>query len=146
MTHNELPPAARKECTMFSKRFRVLRLATYSALSMLAALGVAGTSMAQIVASDFAASPDVYKIRAENDQYRVVEGIWKPGQRDQFHAHPAMGYYWATDCSVRLHLPEGTNRDATLSAGTAGVQVAVASHSVENVGKADCKIVMFESK
>ena len=34
------------------------------------------------------ASPDVYKILAENDQMRVIEATWKPGQKDNFHSHP----------------------------------------------------------
>ena len=131
---------------MHSKRGREWRLATYSVLSTLAALGATGTSLAQVVAPDFAASPDVYKVSAESDQYRIVEGTWKPGQRDQFHSHPAMLYYWVTDCSVRFHLPGGASRDAMVPAGEAGVQTTVASHSVENVGKSECKIVMFESK
>ena len=76
----------------------------------LAAFGVAGTSMAQFVGRDFIASPGVYKVVAENDQYRIVEGTWKPGQRDQIHSHPAMLWYWTTDCSIRFHQPDGMSR------------------------------------
>ena len=106
----------------------------------------AGATIAQAVAPDFAAAPEVYKVRGENDQFRVVEGVWKPGQRDAFHSHPAMGYYWLSDCSARIHLPVGGYREVTFSAGTAGTQAPVASHSFENIGKSDCRIVMFEHK
>jgi quercetin dioxygenase-like cupin family protein len=95
---------------------------------------------------DHVASPEVYRVRAETDQHRLVVGTWKPGQRDAFHSHPAMVYYWVTDCVVRFHMPEGQSRDMTLSAGTAGVQAPVASHAVENIGTTECKVVMFEAK
>lgn len=131
---------------MLKMGVRVLRFMVYGVLSGLAAFGVTGICKAQVVAPDFTASPDVYKVRAGNDKYRIIEGTWKPGQRDQFHSHPAMLWYWVTDCSVRFHLPDGASRDATVAAGEAGVQEPVASHSVENVGKSECKIVMFESK
>ncbi len=59
---------SRKETIMFNRRVRA------SVLSASAALGVAGASIAQVVPPDFKASPDVYKVLAENDQYRLVEG------------------------------------------------------------------------
>ena len=107
---------------------------------------VAGASTGQVVAPDFTASPDVYKVRAENEQYRVVEGTWKPGQRDAFHSHPAMLYYWVTPCSLRAYLPDGATREFSVVAGQAGSQAPIASHAVENVSTSECKIVMFESK
>jgi hypothetical protein len=131
---------------MRNRKVGMLRVCAHDALFALAAFATTGAATAQVVAPDYAASPDVYKVRAQNDQHRVVEGIWKPGQRDQFHSHPAMGYYWVTDCSARIHLPEGGYRDLTISAGTSGVQAPVVSHAVENVGKAECRIVMFELK
>lgn len=130
----------RKETIMFNTRVRA------SILSALAALGVASASIAQVVPPDFKASPDVYKVRAENDQYRLVEGTWKPGQQDRFHSHPWMLWYWVTDCSATAHFPDGTTRSITVAAGESGVQEPIASHSLENVGKSQCKIVMFESK
>jgi quercetin dioxygenase-like cupin family protein len=111
-----------------------------------AAMGASGASMAQEVGRDFVAAPDVYKVRSENDQLRMVDGTWQPGQRDAFHSHPAMGYYWVTGCALRFHLPNGVTRDDTVAIGQAGVQAPIASHSVENLGKTECRIVMFESK
>lgn len=131
---------------MFSTRFGNSLGSTVGALSVWASLAAAGACIAQTPAPDFEASPEVYKVRGENDKFRVVEGTWKPGQRDQFHSHPAMGYYWLTDCNARIHLPEGGYRDLNLSAGTSGTQAPVYSHAVENIGKSDCRIVMFEQK
>lgn len=131
---------------MSSRKVKAIRLAILGVFSALATLGVAVTSMAQVVPRDFTASPDVYRVRAENAEYRIVEGTWKPGQRDQVHSHPAMLSYWLTDCSLRWHMPDGAVRDITVSAGQSGSQGPVASHAVENMGKSECKIVMFEAK
>ena len=109
-------------------------------------VSVAGASTGQRLAPDFAASPEVYKALAENEQYRIVEGTWKPGQRDAFHSHPAMLYYWVTPCSLRAYLPDGATRDFSVAAGQSGSQAPIASHAVENVSALECKIVMFESK
>jgi beta-alanine degradation protein BauB len=131
---------------MCCQAIRSQRIARGGVLCALAILGFHGACMAQPVAQDFVASPDVYRVRAENDQFRVVEGVWKPGQRDQFHSHPAMGYYWVTDCSVRWHMPDGSTREFNIAAGAVGVQTPVASHAVENIGKAECRVVMFEQR
>jgi beta-alanine degradation protein BauB len=132
---------------MFSKGPRVLRLATLSVLSALAGFGVMGTSLAQVAPPSFTASPDIYRVVAENAQYRVIEVTWKPRQRDQFHSHPPGGlFYYVTDCSLRLHRPDGGSENAVHLAGDAGVIPAIDSHSAENVGKDVCKLVLFERK
>lgn len=132
---------------MFSKRLSVLRLTMYIVLSVLAAFGATGTSLAQVVPPSFTASPDIYKVVTESGQFRVIEVTWKPGQRDQFHSHPPGGlFYYVTDCSLRLHRPDGRSDDIVHTAGDAGVNPSILSHSAENVGKAVCKLVMFEPK
>ena len=136
---------------MFSKRPKVFRLAMFNLLSALVGFGSVGTALAQpttpVAPSDLKASPDVYKEIGGNDQYRMVEGVWKPGQRDNFHSHPRMMFYWATDCSMRRYSPDGTTpHDTDIKAGDHGIQDAIVSHSVENRGKSDCRIVMFEPR
>lgn len=136
---------------MTNMRMKLRRLAIFGVLPALTAFGVVGTSLAQpttaVAPSDIKASPDVYKEIAGNDLYRMVEGVWKPGQRDNFHSHPRMMFYWATDCSMRRYSPDGTTpQDTDVKAGEHGIQDAVVSHSVENRGKSDCRIVMFEPR
>jgi hypothetical protein len=148
MTTNSPPLAAceLRGAIMCTTKATVLRLSPITALSTLTALVIVGAATAQTAPPDFTASPDVYKVRAENSSYRLVEGIWKPGQRDQMHSHPEQMYYWATPCSMRWHLPDGKTRDLTVIAGQAGAQAAIAAHVVENIGSAECRVVMFEAK
>ena len=103
-----------------------------------------GWVLAQGLPRSFEASPDIYKVIAENTQYRVIAVTWKPGQRDQLHSHPASAAYYLVDCSVRVHMPDGTFRDFNPRAGTAIVQAPIPGHVLENTGTSECKIIMFE--
>jgi len=124
---------------------KVNKTLAFAAFSAVAAFGVAEACKAQAAPIDIKASPDIYKEVAGNDQYRVVEGVFKPGQRDNFHSHPRMLFYWATDCSMRWYLPDGSTQDIEVKAGRAGVQDTVV-HSVENRGASECRVVMFEPR
>lgn len=115
--------------------------------SIACALAVPLGAWAQPTPRSPAASPDVYKVVAEDAKYRVIEATWKPGQRDAWHSHgePSAGYN-VTDCSVRLHFPDGKFIDIKSKAGEARIGPQVASHSLENTGSADCKLILFEPK
>ena len=127
------------------KPVHALRLLNGS-LFVLAALGATGSAIAQAVPRSFVASPDVYKVVAQSDEYLVIEVTWKAGQRDQLHSHSSAGGYYLTDCNLRSTSPNGPAREGYLPAGYAFANKPVASHSVENVGKTDCKLIMFEPK
>jgi quercetin dioxygenase-like cupin family protein len=132
---------------MFSNKLNVLCSTMYSVLFALVAFAASETAVAQVSPPSWTASPDVYKVIAENGQFRVVEATWNPGQRDQFHSHPNGGFfYFVTECSLRFHSPDGRVENVIRSAGDAGSQPAFDSHWVENVGKETCKLVIFEPK
>ena len=105
------------------------------------------TVSAQDVPLSHAASPDVYKILTENDEFRVVLATWKPGQRDALHSHAANASYALTGCKVRVYgrdnkvLVEGARAQ-----GSAALQPPVAAHAVENTGASDCQILIVERK
>lgn len=108
--------------------------------------GMAGRVVAQPVPDSFVASPDVYKVIAENDRYRVIAVTWRPGQRDAWHSHPMAAVYNLTDCKMRSHFPDGTTREGESKAGAARVNPPVPSHALENVGQTECRLIMFEPK
>jgi hypothetical protein len=92
----------------------------------------------------YVASPDVYKVTAQNDKTKVVLATWTPGQRDQWHSHPRSGQYWLTDCDIRNHFLGGKFRDTNPKAGTAAPPVP--SHSAENRGTTECRMVIVEQE
>jgi beta-alanine degradation protein BauB len=131
---------------MFNNGTIASRLATCGVMFAVLAFGAIGTASAQAVPRSFVASPDIYKVIAQDDKTLVIAVTWKAGQRDQFHSHPANGVYRLTDCNMRIHTPDGKTQDRASKAGDSAVQGAIASHSLENIGKSECKIVMFEPK
>jgi hypothetical protein len=110
------------------------------------ALGFAGVALAQVAPPGFVASPEIYKVIAENEKFRVIEVTWKPGQKDVAHSHPDAAVYYLTNCTMRGQAASGAPRDGTREAGKAHVQGPIASHTVENIGTTDCKLIMFEPK
>lgn len=117
------------------------------ALSLVAALcswAVAIPVSAQQTPRSFVASPDIYKVLAQNEQFKVISVVWRSGQKDVLHSHPANGVYYLTDCSIRIHAPDGTFRDAQPKAGSAVVQAPIPGHVLENTGSSDCRLIMFE--
>lgn len=111
-------------------------------------LVIPGSLQAQGLPPSYVAAADVYKLVAENDQFRVILATWKPGQRDAWHSHasPLLSYR-LTDCKARVHTPDGKFRDASRDAGTVSFSpTSIASHSFENVGTAECRDLIVERK
>jgi len=95
----------------------------------------------------FAASPDVYRVVAEDSSYRIIEARWRPGQRDKPHQHgPVLASYSLTDCLMRTHAPDGTHVDTTVRRGSARIRAPAAGHWLENIGKSECRAIFFEPK
>jgi beta-alanine degradation protein BauB len=117
--------------------------ATIAALAFTAALPVAAQAP---LPRSFEASPDIYKVIAENPKYRVIQVVWKPGQKDVAHGHPDNAVYYLSDCSMRLTAADGSTRDVNPRAGYAVVQNPIPNHVVENTGSADCRLIMFEPR
>lgn len=109
-----------------------------------AALLASSVVQAQEPPRSFVASPDIYKVLAQNEQFKVIAVTWQPGQKDVLHSHPASAVYYLTDCSIRVHQPDGSYRDFQPPAGYAVVQAPIAAHMLENIGATECRIVMFE--
>jgi hypothetical protein len=94
----------------------------------------------------YIASPDVYKVIAQNDKTKVILATWPAGKRDNWHSHPANGVYRLTDCSARVYTPDGKFRDSDNKAGSAVVQAGIPSHSFENRGSTECRAIIVEQQ
>lgn len=126
--------------SVFARRFA----ATLAAAAVAALAAAPAHAQAQPLPRSYIASPDIYRVLAQNDQFKVIAVTWKPGQKDVLHSHPANAVYYLTDCSLRLYAMDGSYRDAQPKAGAAIVQAAIPGHVLENIGTADCRLVMFE--
>lgn len=93
------------------------------------------------------ASPDIYKVLAENEVMRVLLATWQPGDRDTWHGHPPSSVFYVTDCHVRAFFSDGSQRDLQRIGGTGRARnKPVRSHSIQNIGKQECRILMTEVK
>lgn len=111
------------------------------------ALIAASAATAQNAPPTYQADPDVYKLIFEDANFRVIAQAWKKGARDKDHSHPVPSVVYAlTDCSLRVHAPDGTTRDVMPKAGSVTPIVITPSHFVENVGDSDCRSVLIERK
>lgn len=116
-------------------------------VSAMAMLMAPMASMAEDVPLSHVAEPGVYKVIAENDEFRVVMATWQPGQRDAYHSHPSNVAYRITDCKSNVYKSDGTlARGGEIKAGTVNIQKPVASHSFENVSDKVCQILLVEKK
>jgi quercetin dioxygenase-like cupin family protein len=125
------------------------RIISSISVSLVLAGGAAApiSVLAQGVPTSYKASPEVYKLIAENDQFRVIQATWKPGQRDAWHSHAgALASYLLTDCKSRVHTPDGKYQERSRKAGEANFSPVIASHAVENVGTTECRLVIVERK
>jgi hypothetical protein len=83
----------------------------------------------------YVASPDIYRVIAQDSRSKTVLATWKPGQRDAWHSHPNRAEYFLTDCDFRIYTPEGNYRDRFRKEGFGYREGPVESHSFENRGK-----------
>jgi mannose-6-phosphate isomerase-like protein (cupin superfamily) len=92
------------------------------------------------------ADPDVYTVVADGKSLRMTLNMLKPGQRDKFHSHKETAAYYISDCNVRVHTPDGRFVERNIKAGTASTGGAVSSHSIENIGQSECRVIVTEPK
>ena len=94
----------------------------------------------------YVADPAVYKLLGENDQFLVIMAKKPAGNRDAWHSHLPLTAYNLTDCHQRIYTPDGKSSEVTYKAGTVIFHGAVPSHSVENIGTAECDQLIVERK
>lgn len=111
-------------------------------------VGIASTgATAQTAAPGHEADPSVYKVIFEDANFRVTEANRGPGVHDKVHGHPLISIvYYVTDCSSKVYEADGKVREGAGKAGTARASSVTASHSVENVSRANCKQIFIERK
>ena len=91
-------------------------------------------------------SSGMYKVLLENEHVRVVEYEVLPGEKDNWHTHPAKVSYIVSGGSLRIHTETGETFDVEEEMGAATWFEAVGKHYGENVGETPVRIVFVEIK
>jgi len=110
------------------------------------AVGVFVGANAGDVPAAHQATPEVYKVIAENDRMRILLATWQPGQKDNSHSHPMAAVYTIQPCHAVITAGNGKKKEVRNKAGSGRVNKPVKSHTFHNIGKTVCQQVLVELK
>ncbi len=91
-------------------------------------------------------SSSKYKVLLENEFVRVVEYQVNPGEKDNWHTHPAKASYVVSGGALKITTADGQSFIVKEKAGSATWFGAVGKHYGENVGQTPVRIVFVEIK
>ncbi len=130
------------QCQLRYRSFLLL----FSTVAMVM-LASAPNASAQSMPGATEASPNIYKVLAEDDTMRVILGTWQPGDRDEWHGHPPSSVFFVTDCHIRVSEADGRIHEHAIKSGIGRARnKPVKSHSIQNIGTTECRILMTEFK
>jgi quercetin dioxygenase-like cupin family protein len=84
-------------------------------------------------------------VKLENDRVRVLEAVLQPGDKEQFHSHPAYVFYVIAGGRVRNHAADGTTTETELKAGDTIYRDPL-THWAENIGTTTIHLILVEVK
>ena len=84
-------------------------------------------------------------VRLENTRVRVIEGVLKPGDREQMHSHPAFVVYVISGGTMRNNFADGKVAETELRTGDV-LYREPQTHWVENIGTTVIHFLLLELK
>lgn len=109
------------------------------------AMAIAGVKAAQPEADPVKLSPQLYKVRFENERVRVLEYRLKPGGKEPMHSHPPGVVYTLSDAKFRMTAADGSTTESTGEAGGVAWR-DFTTHAAENVGTTEAHALAVELK
>ena len=91
-------------------------------------------------------SPDVYKVLLDNQEVKVTEVTFEPGQGDEMHQHGVMSIYGITGGKLQNTSLDGTVREMEVADGFVGHRNTVTTHQMKNIGDTTVKVILVEHK
>jgi beta-alanine degradation protein BauB len=85
----------------------------------------------------------IYRELFTNERVRILDATFKPGARIAMHAHPDHAAYVVNGGKLKVTETGKAGAVYDLAAG-AGLFVPAQTHSAENVGTTDVKVIVFE--
>jgi quercetin dioxygenase-like cupin family protein len=110
------------------------------------ALFAAGMAVGAQAQDPLEAAPDMYRLLFENDEVRVMEVTFQPGQAIAAHTHPhPHSVYVLEGGALRISKPDGSSMDATLEVGQV-LWIPAERHWAENTGETVVRLLVTEIK
>lgn len=115
--------------------------------SIVAALAMGVCLIPPVLAQDAAvASPNIYKVLSENDQVRILQGTYPPGETENWHGHPPYFIYAVDSGSIKVESENGESKVFELKSGMSTKSPHVGKHRGTNVGNAPLRLLIIEFK
>ena len=89
-------------------------------------------------------SPQNYRLLFENAEVRVIRYTLLPGEKDNWHTHPAKLSYVIEGGDLEIHTADGNSFSVKETADTAGWLNSVGRHYAENTGATAVSILLVE--
>ena len=93
-----------------------------------------------------AVSPDIYTVLFENEEIRVLELTFEPGEREAMHSHPRYTIVTKEGGTLRIHTEGNETRDAEMQVDQPRLVGPVTAHWAENVGDTTVRVIAVEFK
>jgi beta-alanine degradation protein BauB len=106
-------------------------------------VGVAG--IRALAQDPIEAGAGMYRLLFENEQVRVMEVTFQPGQSIKPHSHPDHFVYVLSGGSLRLFKPDGTSTDITIEPEQV-IWIPSETHWAENIADTVVKLLVTELK
>ena len=91
-------------------------------------------------------SPNVYKVLLENDDVKVLEVTFEPGESDNMHDHGVITFYAVKGGKLQATLPDGTIMENEASDGFVGHRNTRTTHQMKNISDDTVKVIIVEHK
>lgn len=114
-------------------------------LGALVGVALLVSSSSAFAADPLEVAPNMYKKLFENDEVRVMQVTFKPGEKIAEHSHPDHYVYAASAGTLRIHKPGQKASDVSLNVGDV-VWIPAETHWAENIGKTQVTLVVNELK
>jgi beta-alanine degradation protein BauB len=92
-----------------------------------------------------AVTPQVVKVKLDNDRVRVLEAISNPGDKEDWHSHPATIVYVVAGGKLRISTRDGKSNDVEFKTGDTLYRPPV-THSALNIGTTQLHVIIVELK
>jgi hypothetical protein len=93
-----------------------------------------------------AVSPDIYTVLFENDEIRVLEITFEPGEREAMHSHPRYTIVAKEGGTLRVHTESSEPVDVVIQVDQPRLLDPVTAHWAENVGDTTVRVIAVEFK
>lgn len=111
-------------------------------------IGIAATLGALTYSTSWAAQKSSSKVVLENDQVRVKEAIFMPGDKQtgmHTHEYPHVGVV-IDGGTLKFNYPDGKTETLELPRGGVGYRAANVTHEAINLGKQPIRVIEVEIK